>query len=72
MAPPVSRYACRTQVPAQVVLAGGAGQASIDGEVHTGVAGDTVLATSGWNGAVNRYAVDNAAGVSSFALTRWP
>jgi hypothetical protein len=58
------------QTDAQVVLAGGAGQASIDGDLHTGVAGGTVLATPGWDTAVNRYAVDNAAGVSSFALDR--
>jgi hypothetical protein len=60
------------QVDAQVVLAGGAGQASMDGDVHTGIAGGTVLATQGWSTAVNRYAVDNTAGVSSFSLDRWP
>lgn len=58
------------QVEAQVLFAGGAGEATIDGTVHTGIAGSTLLATPGWSTAANRYSVDNAAGVSSFILDR--
>jgi hypothetical protein len=58
------------QVEARVLFAGGAGEATIDGAVHTGIAGSTTLATPGWNTAVNRYSVENAAGLSSFTLDR--
>ncbi|HTI25053.1 MAG TPA: hypothetical protein VL652_28940 [Kutzneria sp.] len=58
------------QVQARVLFAGGAGEATIDGTVHTGIAGATTLATPGWNTATDRYSVENAAGLSSFTLTR--
>lgn len=58
------------QVEARVLFAGGAGEAIIDGTVHTGIAGSTALATPGWNTAANRYSVENAAGLSSFTLDR--
>lgn len=59
-----------SQVQARVLFAGGAGEATIDGAVHTGIAGSTALTTPGWSTAANRYSVENAAGVSSFTLAR--
>lgn len=59
-----------SRVEARVLFAGGAGEATIDGTVHTGIAGSTALATPGWNTAANRYSVENAAGLSSFTLGR--
>ncbi len=59
-----------SRVEARVLFAGGAGEATIDGMVHTGIAGSTALATPGWNTAANRYSVENAAGLSSFTLDR--
>jgi hypothetical protein len=56
------------QVEARMVFAGGAGEATVDGAVHSGIAGSTTLDTPGWSAATDRYAVDNAAGVSSFVL----
>jgi len=58
------------QVQARVLFAGGAGEATIDGTVHTGIAGSTTLATPGWDTAADRYSVENAAGLSSFTLAR--
>lgn len=57
-----------TGVPARVLLTGGAGQATLDGDVHSGVAGGTTFATRGWDAATDRYTVDNVAGVSAFTL----
>jgi hypothetical protein len=57
-------------IPAQVLLSGGAGQATIDGAVHTGIAGGTVYTPSDWGSATNRYTVDNSAGVSALTLDR--
>jgi hypothetical protein len=58
------------QVAARVLFAGGAGQATVDGAVHAGIAGSTTLATPGWDTAADRYSVENAAGVASFVLDR--
>jgi hypothetical protein len=55
-------------VPASVHLAGGAGRATVDGIVHNGIAGGTVFTTPGWDVAVNRYTVDNVAGVSALTI----
>jgi hypothetical protein len=55
-------------VPYQVSFGGGAGSASIEGGVHSGVAGGTVISSPSWNTAVNRYTIDNSAGVSAFTL----
>lgn len=57
-------------IAAQVRLTGGAGSVTIDGTVHTGVAGGTVYTPNGWNSATNRYLIDNTAGVSSLTLDR--
>lgn len=55
-------------VPYQVSFGGGAGSATIEGVVHSGVAGGTVVASPNWATAANRYRIDNAAGVSAFTL----
>jgi hypothetical protein len=57
-------------VAAQVRIGGGAGQASIDGTVHTGIAGGTVFTPDGWPSAGDRYLIDNTAGVSTLSLDR--
>lgn len=57
-------------VPATVRLAGGAGQASIDDVVHTGIAGGTVLSTSDWSDGADGYSVDAVAGVSAMTIDR--
>lgn len=58
------------QVAAQVRIAGGAGSASIDGTVHTGIPGGTVYTPDGWDSATDRYLIDNTAGVSALTLDR--
>ena len=57
-----------TGVPYQVAFRGGAGSASIEGDVHSGVAAGTVISSPSWDTAVNRYTIDNSAGVSAFTL----
>ncbi|HKE63406.1 MAG TPA: hypothetical protein VKB59_02015 [Micromonosporaceae bacterium] len=57
--------------PARVALTGGAGSATIDGDVHTGIAGGTIFTPTGWDDAVRRIDVDNTAGVASFVLDRY-
>lgn len=57
-------------VPVRVQALGGAGSVVLDGDRHTGVAGNSVYAPAGWDGAHDRYDVDATAGVSSFELTR--
>ena len=61
-----------TGVEAQLLFAGGAGQAVIDGNSRTGIAGGTTLATPGWDTATDRYRLDLVAGVSSLTLDRLP
>jgi hypothetical protein len=58
-------------VPAQVTLAGGGGSATIDGVTHSGIAGGTVFTPHGYDTAVQRIDIDNAAGVGTFALARY-
>lgn len=57
-------------VATQVRMAGGGGQASIDGIVHTGIPGGTVFTPDDWSTATDRYLVDNTAGVSALTLDR--
>jgi hypothetical protein len=57
-------------VPVQVSFGGGAGTATIDGDIHSGIAGGTVLPDAGWPTAANRYTIVNSAGVSAFTLSR--
>jgi len=57
-----------TDVPYQVAFRSGAGSASIEGDVHSGVAAGTVISSPSWDTAANRYTIDNSAGVSAFTL----
>jgi hypothetical protein len=56
--------------PAEVKVAGGASEVTLDGVSHTGVAGGSVFADPAWAAADNRYAIDLVAGLSSFQMTR--
>jgi hypothetical protein len=58
-------------VPAEVIVGGGAGFLSVDGQNLTGVAGGTVLATPGWAAARSRFDIDATAGVSQLTISRW-
>lgn len=57
-------------VPARVLLAGGAGQATIDGATHNGIAGGTTLSTVNWDGTADRYDLNLVAGVSAVSVDR--
>jgi hypothetical protein len=57
-------------VATQVRVAGGAGSVTIDGAVHTGIAGGTVYTPPDWDTATDRYLIDNTAGVSALTLAR--
>jgi hypothetical protein len=57
-------------VAAQVRMAGGGGQASIDGTIHTGIPGGSIFTPTDWATATDRYLIDNTAGVSSLILDR--
>jgi len=54
-----------------VIVGGGAGFLSVDGQNLTGVAGGTVLATPGWAAARSRFDIDATAGVSRLTVSRW-
>jgi hypothetical protein len=57
-------------VPAKVLIAGGAGQATVDGVVRNGVAGGSVLSTQNWETSTDRYDLNLVAGVSALNLDR--
>lgn len=61
-----------TGTAARVTFAGGAGQATIDGTRHTGIAGGTTLGAPDWDTATDRYLLDLVAGVSALTLDRTP
>jgi hypothetical protein len=67
-----NRYAVHVVkgVPVQVRAGGGAGSVTIDGVAHNGVGGGTSFASDGWDGASDRYDVDNTAGVSTLTVDR--
>ncbi len=58
-------------MPAQVTMGGGAGSATIDGAVHSGIAGGTVFTPDAWPASGSRLNIDNTAGVSTFTLDRY-
>jgi hypothetical protein len=57
-------------VPVQVRVTGGAGQATIDGTVHSGVSGNTLYPADGWDQARDRYELDAVGGLSQLSLDR--
>jgi hypothetical protein len=67
-----SRFAIHApnDVPVRVRAGGGAGNITVDGTVHNGIAAGTVSASDGWDGAQDRYDVDNTAGVSTVFVDR--
>jgi len=57
-------------IPVQVRIGGGAGTATLDNQVRTGVAAGTVLATPDWATATHRYDIDVASGASTVTVVR--
>jgi hypothetical protein len=57
-----------TGVPARILVGGGAGSATLDGTVRTGISGGTTLTGDGWDAATDRYDITAAGGMSSFTL----
>jgi hypothetical protein len=57
-------------VPARVSFFGGAHSATVDGTNKSGIAGGTVVDTHDWPTSVNRYDIDNQAGVSTMTVDR--
>jgi hypothetical protein len=56
-------------VAAQVTAGGGAGEVSMEGQQHTGVAGGSVFTTAGWAPGVTGFDIDATAGVSTITVT---
>lgn len=56
--------------PVRVAATGGAGSVSVNGEVHTGVSGNSVWTPDSWDLAVDRYDVVASAGVSTMVVER--
>jgi uncharacterized protein (AIM24 family) len=56
--------------PVRVAVGGGAGSVTIDGEIHTGVAGGAAWTPDGWESAQSRYDVAATAGVSTLTVER--
>jgi hypothetical protein len=57
-------------VPVRVLAGGGAGSVTVDGQVHTGVAGGTVFAPSTWDSTADRYDLDTTSGVATIVVDR--
>jgi hypothetical protein len=58
-------------VPVLARMTGGAGSVTIDGQRRSGIAGNTELTPSDWDGATDRYEIDAVAGVSSLTVDRY-
>ena len=56
-------------VPAQVTAGGGAGEVSLEGADHVGVAGGSVFTTPGWTTGGAGFDIDAASGASRIAVT---
>ena len=56
-------------VPARVTAVGGAGEVSLEGRDHVGVAGGSVFTTPGWSPDGSRFDIDATAGASRIAVT---
>jgi hypothetical protein len=57
--------------PVRVTTGGGAGEVSLDGATHTGVAGGSVFATPGWAPGAPEFDVDAPAGAARVSVSRW-
>jgi hypothetical protein len=62
------RLHLRGAAPVRTTMTGGAGIVTIDGAVHSGVAGGTAFVSPGWDSAPDRYDIDCAAGVSQLIV----
>jgi hypothetical protein len=58
------------RAPVRVAATGGAGSVTVDGEVHTGVSGNSVWTPDGWDSATDRYDVVASSGVSTMVVER--
>lgn len=56
--------------PVRVRAGSGAASVTVDGAVHSGVAGGTVFTPPQWPSATDRYDIDATAGVSQFTVDR--
>jgi hypothetical protein len=56
--------------PVRVAATGGAGSVTVDGDVHSGVSGNSVWTPDGWNSATDRYDVVVSAGISTMLVER--
>jgi hypothetical protein len=56
-------------VPARVTAAGGAGEVSLEGQDHVGVAGGSVFTTPGWASSAPGFDIEATAGASRVAVT---
>jgi len=56
-------------VQARVIAGGGAGEVSLLGQQHTGVAGGTVFTTPGWAPGLTGFDIDATSGASTIAIT---
>jgi hypothetical protein len=56
-------------VPARVTAGGGAGEVSLLGQEHTGVAGGSAYATAGWAPGVAGFDIDASSGASAITVT---
>jgi hypothetical protein len=56
-------------VPARVSAVAGAGEVSLDGQDHVGVAAGSVFTTPGWSAGIAGYDVDATAGASRITVT---
>ena len=56
-------------VPARVTAAGGAGEVSLEGQDHVGVAGGSVFTTPGWAPGAAGFDIDATAGAARVAVT---
>jgi hypothetical protein len=56
-------------VPARVTAAGGAGEVSLEGQDHIGVAGGSVFTTPGWAAGATGFDIDATAGAGRVAVT---
>lgn len=56
-------------VPVRMTAAGGAGEVSLDGQDHVGVAGGSVFTTPGWTPSAAGFDIDATAGAARVAVT---
>jgi hypothetical protein len=58
-------------VPVRLTAAGGAGEITLDGTDHVGVAGGSVFTTPGWAPGAAGFDIDATAGAARVAVTTW-